>query len=436
MNRILSLIGNIIILCLINTGVIYIDDRMKKIMESRVIHYIRLVSLMLIGVFFITTRAGYSVWGKAFLLEFIIILLINLVDYYEEISVNILLELDILIMVMLFITCFVTVELADIILAALIAGLFITLAYLISELLNIKNVECIEIKFIIICLYTIIFEFIFDFVLYGTDIIYENNNLFNSISGVMLIAAFIIEIIGHAFMEYYNNADETFKKLEYANEQYDVDRVQKMYEETRKVRHDLKQCISSVAGYIESQRYDEALKMLNEISDKRIDAISYKKYCDNKVLNYILNDKYSRCKNSNIDFKCMVLGVIRGIDDIDLCILLGNIIDNAIEAAQKTADGYVNIEITVRGTIFINVENSIKESFLGKENAFVSTKMDKKNHGIGTKSIYGIVNKYCGEIEYEEHGNCIICKVVLPEKNNHLCKKTTTCAGNIENIIK
>ena len=215
---------------------------------------------------------------------------------------------------------------------------------------------------------------------------------------------------------YYKNVDERFKALEYANEQYDVDRIQQMYEESRKIRHDLKQCISSVKGYIETGKYEEAVNLLNEISDSRIDGINYRKYCDNKVVNYVLNDKYSKCRNYNIDFKCMVLGIIRGIDDIDLCILLGNIIDNAIEAAQKTDDGYVNIEITVRGTIFINVENSIKESFLKKKDAFVSTKADKRNHGIGTKSIHDIVNKYSGEVEYKEHGNSIICKVVLPEK--------------------
>ena len=47
-------------------------------------------------------------------------------------------------------------------------------------------------------------------------------------------------------------------------------------------------------------------------------------------------------------------GQVGLIDDIDMCILAGNVIDNAIEAAAKCSDPYVNVEITSRGGIFMD----------------------------------------------------------------------------------
>ncbi len=412
MSEALFLIVNIVVLCLLNTGIIFIDDRLKRIMNTTTVHYLRLVLYGTGAFLFVLTRAGYSRWADYFVIEFIVIMLINLVEYYEQITTRILVALSVVIFVVLLAVCEKDTAFEYILLAGLVFGVIVLSAYLVITLLKTRRLEAVELKFILISIYIIIYELAVVLILRGNADVTVND-----LSLAVLITVLIIEIIGHSLCEYYNNADKNFKALEYANEQYEVDRIQKMYEESRKIKHDLKQCISSVKGHIEEGDYNSAVSLLDEISDNRIDSISYKKYCDNKVVDYILNDKYARCKNNGIDFKCMVLGIVKGIDDIDLCILLGNIIDNAIEAAQKSQDKYVNIEITVRGTIFINVENSIKESFLGKKNAFESTKPDKMNHGIGTKSIHGIVEKYSGEVEYEEHGSSITCKVVLPEKS-------------------
>lgn len=417
MSKALFLIVNIVVLCLLNAGVIFIDDRLKRIMNTAVVHYLRLVLYCTGAFLFVLTQAGVSKWADYFVIEFIVIMLISLVEYYEQITARILVELSVVIFVVLLAVCGKDTAFENILLAGLVFGVLVLTAYLVITLLKAKRLEMVELKFVLTGIYIIIYELLDVLILKGNAAGIAGADTVNDMSLAVLITVLIIEIIGHALCEYYNNADKNFKALEYANEQYEVDRIQKMYEESRKIKHDLKQCISLVKGHIEEGDYDNAVALLDEISDNRIDSISYKKYCDNKVVDYILNDKYARCKHNGIDFKCMVLGVVKGIDDIDLCILLGNIIDNAIEAAQKSQDKYVNIEITVRGTIFINVENSIKESFLGKKNAFESTKPDKLNHGIGTKSIHGIVEKYSGEVEYEEHGSSITCKVVLPEKS-------------------
>ena len=416
MSKALFLIVNIVVLCLLNAGIIFIDDRLKRIMNTSAVHYLRLV-LYVTGVFlFVLTQSGYSRWADYFVIEFIVIMLINLAEYYEQLTTRILVELSVVIFVVLLAVCEKDTAFEYILLSGLVFGVLMLSAYLVITLLKTRRLEAVELKSVLTGIYIIIYELLDVLILKGNVAGIVGADTVNDLSLAVLITVLIIEIIGHSLCEYYNNADKNFKALEYANEQYEVDRIQKMYEESRKIKHDLKQCISSVKGHIEEGDYDNAVALLDEILDNRIDSISYKKYCDNKVVDYILNDKYARCKNNGIDFKCMVLGVVKGIDDIDLCILLGNIIDNAIEAAQKSQDKYVNIEITVRGTIFINVENSIKESFLGKKNAFESTKPDKMNHGIGTKSIHGIVEKYSGEVEYEEHGSSITCKVVLPEK--------------------
>ena len=64
----------------------------------------------------------------------------------------------------------------------------------------------------------------------------------------------------------------------------------------------------------------------------------------------------------------------------------------------------------------MDVENPVKETFLNRKNPFLTTKLDKNNHGIGTKSIRDIVAKYNGEIRYEEKDGKVTCHIFLSTK--------------------
>lgn len=120
----------------------------------------------------------------------------------------------------------------------------------------------------------------------------------------------------------------------------------------------------------------------------------------NKVIDAVLATKKNSAEHKGINFyangnipdKCV-------IDDIDFTNIIGNLLDNAIEAAEKVEKGNVSIVIKPQKKfIIIKVKNSYDGN---KNNELQTTKKDKEYHGIGLKSIKRIVEKYQGEFELE-----------------------------------
>lgn len=122
------------------------------------------------------TRAGYSIWGKYILIECVVILIISIVEYYEEIYSGILTEMAILAFIVL-LGMFVNVtwninaeQLVNVLLAGLIFGFVVILAFLIANVLIVKKVEFVEIKFVLSMVCIIVGNGIIDFI-FGKNIL-------------------------------------------------------------------------------------------------------------------------------------------------------------------------------------------------------------------------------------------------------------------------
>ena len=85
----------------------------------------------------------------------------------------------------------------------------------------------------------------------------------------------------------------------------------------------------------------------------------------------------------------------------DICLILGNLLENAVEVAQKV-DGKKYIEIKMKydkNNILLSVTNSYSGKLLKtKDHRLKSTKTDTENHGVGLASVYRAVAKYCGTV--------------------------------------
>ena len=107
---------------------------------------------------------------------------------------------------------------------------------------------------------------------------------------------------------------------------------------------------------------------------------------------------------------------ISGIEAVDLCTLLGNMLDNAIEAAKQCPSEKSLIEVKITSSdekLIIQVTNSIKCSVLKENSELKSTKQNPSEHGFGVKSIRLIAQKYFGSAKYFEEDNTLSCRVIL-----------------------
>lgn len=105
------------------------------------------------------------------------------------------------------------------------------------------------------------------------------------------------------------------------------------------------------------------------------------------------------------------------MSEFDLCTILSNLLTNAIEACEKVNESSGrNIIILTEAyneQIFISVKNTIVGNILVKGNHLITTKEDKKNHGIGSGNVENTVKKYDGIIEYQYDKNWFIVEVII-----------------------
>lgn len=182
-----------------------------------------------------------------------------------------------------------------------------------------------------------------------------------------------------------------------AKEQY-YQEVEANDKKVRSIRHDLKNRLIAMAS--DSNDVKEVVSEL--ISD--LDTDDNTIYTSNAVFNNIIKNKIAVATKKNI--KCSVSVAIPQklkINYGDVGILLGNLLDNAIEACEKTKESFIDLKIKyVKKTIFISISNSKNSE---KVNIESTSKEDKENHGYGIYNIRNIVRQYGGFIEFHDRGN-------------------------------
>lgn len=174
--------------------------------------------------------------------------------------------------------------------------------------------------------------------------------------------------------------------------------VQKSYDMNKALSHDLKNHITLVYTMLEENQVKEAMDYIQGVYHK-IGTFKAVK-TEREILNYIIDSKLFNTKELNIRYVIDIHDNLDFMDNIDLCILLGNLLDNCIEAVEKVSNRFIELIIDKNNdVIFISLRNTFDLKSLKYENGeYVTNKSDGNNHGIGMKNIESIINKYNGDI--------------------------------------
>lgn len=192
--------------------------------------------------------------------------------------------------------------------------------------------------------------------------------------------------------------------------------VKLQYEETRRIRHDLKQVYAVLSALLSENKVAEAEEYLSR-NYTEIESMEILIDVGNDFINAILSSKLKRARALGITVRCCVDRAL-SFDEADMCVLLGNMLDNAIEACEKCkkldTPRFIEFSIASRGEQFlIEVANSVCENVLGENAALATTKPNSELHGFGTKSIRQIAEKYDGNVRYFQEGDMFTCEVIL-----------------------
>lgn len=188
------------------------------------------------------------------------------------------------------------------------------------------------------------------------------------------------------------------------------------YEEIRRIRHDMKQSYHVIQQLVSDERYDELKQYLPQMNEQ-ISGTESTITTNHAIVNAILNTKLSTAKKQGIKTLCNTVKDLHigQIEEIDLCHLLGNLLDNSIEAAAKCPAGrtrYMEVSITERNQILlITVKNSYDSHQFNS--ALKTSKPNKMEHGFGIKTIKRIAKKYQGFADFYTEDTLFCCNITL-----------------------
>lgn len=245
----------------------------------------------------------------------------------------------------------------------------------------------------------------------------EEQLIFLSIFCVFLADIFIFCIMKKINKESQNQLRISMLEFQLSEQKTMIEETGNISREIKKAEHDLRHHLLSILGNIENGNTEAAETYLKQLLHDYETSIFKYIYIDNSAVNSILNMKMSRCHANKIDIKTEIESDFSDFSDIDICVLLANLLDNAIEASLNVDSPQITVSIrNEKNYLCILIRNRIESSVLEENGQLHTTKKDKSKHGLGVYSISQIVDKYDGMKTYYEKNGYFVADIWLKKK--------------------
>lgn len=249
--------------------------------------------------------------------------------------------------------------------------------------------------FIIIEIYTNVYAF------FSYENIYTGPDFYFKIS-LVILAGVLIKLAYDNYIKHKMRTENTY--LEQLNEMqfkhyHDLDSY---YNEIREMRHDIVNHLHTMQILLEKGEHDECERythsLISQFGKRNIN------FCENKTIDAVLHDKAKEAEKRGIEFSASVnVGNDIGIRPIDIVCILANLLDNAIESADKCENKFIHIRAgEANERLVIKCENSCNGIIkINSDSTIKTSKKEPLHHGFGTKIIKRTAESY---------GGCIFCE--------------------------
>jgi len=233
----------------------------------------------------------------------------------------------------------------------------------------------------------------------------------SAIAVIIMIEGALIYISSRK--DYYYNLSLMNQKMLDVQENYYM-KLLAHQDELRKFRHDLNNHIISVEALIDEGKYDEVKKYFSEVKGVFTDGNPEVK-TGNTIVSAIASDYMAKYPDVKLNWNGMFPDEL-AISNTDICTMFSNVLGNAFENSDKCEkDKNVDVTVeTITNSMIVTVRNTVAEKAVVKNGAFVTSKADKKSHGIGTQNIKKCVELNNGMIEYKFDESMFEAKIILP----------------------
>lgn len=260
-------------------------------------------------------------------------------------------------------------------------------------------------------------------ILFINDLVHKNLNIPNELIFIISVGYLAINIIVFALYEFINKEAEKNYILIAKQKQYELteqhnSQVIEIYDKMREWRHDYNNHMQLIVGMLErtdSSKNSEAIDYIKNL-DGKIESLCLEIVTGNLVVDAIISAKVALASVHNINFEHNIfLKDDIPIENTDLCSILSNLLDNAIEACSKLNENrYINLEILIFKNQFnIKITNTTNGEYK-LENGKLKTTKSGNLHGIGMGHVKSIVESYGGIFDIKPESDSFTTYVSIP----------------------
>ena len=185
----------------------------------------------------------------------------------------------------------------------------------------------------------------------------------------------------------------------------DYQALRRTYEGNAKLYHDLHNHIEAIYQCLLQGDTEEAARYCEDLRTP-VREISQTVWTGDKALDYLISSKLALAEQEHIKTKVNIeYPHNTNIRSVDLTTILGNLLDNALEAAQAAPDGLRFLNLTIRrinAMLIIKVENGYGHDLKREDGKLLTTKSDRAFHGWGLKSVQTAADRYDGTISTDD----------------------------------
>ena len=232
---------------------------------------------------------------------------------------------------------------------------------------------------------------------------------------ILILVSFmsIFYILYDSYMENKQKVEVLYLKDSMLEEQFAF--LQENYEQKRKQVHDSVQQNLLLCGYLEQGKIQEALQYLQELQSG-LKRTQIKSETGITAIDVMLHYKRQKAEQQNTEIDTKIELYFSPLKQNDMCILLGNLLDNALEAVEKLPEEQRKIKLelhTVNRIFLLSIENPYQGKRRIRDGIYVTTKGDERNHGLGLESSQRIIEAYGGSFQIKDDGSTFRIEAII-----------------------
>ena len=230
-----------------------------------------------------------------------------------------------------------------------------------------------------------------------------------------LLMGLIVLALEAAYRGFSHEFQETTVEFQNRVLSHHYEEVKGVYLNMRGWRHDYHNHIQTMKAQLHMGHIDALEKYLNALEDdlNQVDTLIHS---GNMLVDAILNSKLSLAKARDIHLTCAATVPERlGVSDTDLCVIIGNLMDNAIEACEKVerSGRFLRLYMAVmKKQLYLSIANSAPEEANFNARHYITEK--RGNHGHGVKRVKLAVDRYDGYLNLKNEPGVFVSEVMLP----------------------